>query len=149
MATTRRQQQQQQQQPRARARGAQQHVVAQGAGPTNADYARFVTLQHGGLVLCVLGLALLACGYDAGWMHPTHLSILSLGLCLVGLFLHETRPYKVGDAASRQAADSHRQGFRTGQVEHARISAPVSLWPRFRRGDAYYLNRPVHMPRIT
>jgi hypothetical protein len=72
--------------------------------PTVLDIMRFALLQHAGLVLCVFGLALLALGYDREWMHNTHLSMLSLVLCLIGLFFHETRPYKVtlpGGSAAR------------------------------------------------
>lgn len=65
------------------------------AQPTRWDYARFAALQHSGLALCVLGLALMACGYGRQWVHDTHLSLVSLALCLLGLFMHETRPYKV------------------------------------------------------
>jgi hypothetical protein len=50
-------------------------------------------LQHGGLVFCVAGIALLAAGYGRGWMHDTHLTLLCVAFNLVGLFLHETRPF--------------------------------------------------------
>jgi hypothetical protein len=78
----------QQQQPSAAAADA-------GPPPTLGDYARFAALQHGGLALCVFGVALLICGYDAGWMHSTTLSLICLGFCLLGLFMHETRPVSV------------------------------------------------------
>ncbi|KAI8463987.1 MAG: hypothetical protein J3K34DRAFT_526560 [Monoraphidium minutum] len=64
---------------------------------TTSDYVRFVSLQHGGLGLCAAGLGLLSVGYGRGWMHDTHLSLLALAFCLLGLFLHETRPYKRED----------------------------------------------------
>lgn len=50
-------------------------------------------LQYGGLVFCVSGIALLAAGYGRGWMHDTHLTLLCVAFNLVGLFLHETRPF--------------------------------------------------------
>lgn len=66
--------------------------------PRPLALARFIVLQHGGLVLCVAGILLLILGYEAEWMHKTHLSLLSLALCLVGLFLHETRPVNVSES---------------------------------------------------
>lgn len=66
--------------------------AAASAPPSTLELLRFATLQHGGLVLCIIGVVLLMVGYDAGWMHPTHLSLTCLGLCLAGLFMHETRP---------------------------------------------------------
>lgn len=62
---------------------------------TTKDKLHWYFAQHVGLVCCVIGVALLALGYDKGWMHNTHLCIASLGLCLVGLFFHEFRPYNV------------------------------------------------------
>lgn len=41
------------------------------------------------------GVALLCCGYDKEWMHNTTLCLVSLGLCLVGMFFHEFRPFNV------------------------------------------------------
>ncbi len=61
------------------------------------DKLNWYFVQHVGLVFCVIGVALLALGYDKGWMHNTHLCLASLALCLVGLFFHEFRPYNVSD----------------------------------------------------
>eukprot|EP00775_Hariotina_reticulata_P002614 gene2614-2915_t len=39
------------------------------------------------------GIALLCFGYDKEWMHNTHLCLLSIVICLVGLIFHELRPF--------------------------------------------------------
>lgn len=65
------------------------------APPTRAEWARFALLQHGGLLLCAAGIALLVAGYDAGWMHQTSLCLITLAFCLAGLAMHETRPVNV------------------------------------------------------
>ncbi|GBF96636.1 hypothetical protein Rsub_09382 [Raphidocelis subcapitata] len=92
MATRRRQEQQEISEPRVDAPAAS--GSAQEARASTADWVRFCALQHGGLALAAAGVALLVLGYDAGWMHPTHLCLLALVLCLLGLGMHETRPVK-------------------------------------------------------
>jgi hypothetical protein len=72
--------------------------------PSTRDYLRVAVLQHGGLALAAAGIALLCTGYDAGWMHNTHLCLLSLLLCLLGLFMHETRPVKADERYQQQLA---------------------------------------------
>lgn len=67
------------------------------APPTRAAWARFALLQHGGLVLAIASVALLALGYDAGWLHNTTLCLCSAGLATVGLLMHETRPVRVSE----------------------------------------------------
>ena len=85
---------------------------AAAAPPATAlDWARFAALQHGGLAVCIVGVLLLAFGYDAGWMHTTHLSLLSLALCLLGLALHETRPVKVGRGGEHLCRASRAQSL--------------------------------------
>jgi hypothetical protein len=47
-------------------------------------------------IACVrAGVALLCCGYDKEWMHNTMLCLVSLVLCLIGMFFHEFRPFNV------------------------------------------------------
>jgi hypothetical protein len=62
---------------------------------TTAQWARYFAEQHGGAVFAVAGVALLCAGYDKGWMDNTVLCLVSLAICLVGLFFHEFRPYNV------------------------------------------------------
>jgi hypothetical protein len=110
-----------------------------GPPPTALDYARFAVLQHGGLGLCAAGLALLCCGYGADWMHPTHLSLLSLVLCLLGLAMHETRPYKVcsrapaalapGGAPRDRGAARRRAGLRAARPASQRAPPPRACPP--------------------
>lgn len=61
--------------------------------PSALQRANFYFAQHVGLVCCVLGIGVIWAGYDAGWMHNTHLCLLGMGLCLLGLFFHELRPF--------------------------------------------------------
>jgi hypothetical protein len=63
-----------------------------------ASHVNFYIAQYLGIALCALGIGLLAAGYDRGWMHNTTLTLLSLGVCLVGLFFHEFRPFNVSAA---------------------------------------------------
>jgi len=84
-----------QQKPASAAAAADPAAAAPPPPASTLDLVRFAALQHGGFVLCILGIALLVAGYEADWMHPTLLSLTSLGLCLLGLFMHETRPVNV------------------------------------------------------
>lgn len=59
------------------------------------EKVQFYVAQHVGLVICGGGVTLLGCGYDRGWMHNTHLCMLCLVFCLIGLLFHELRPYNV------------------------------------------------------
>jgi hypothetical protein len=96
MAVQQRKQQQRQAARKGAAGDAAAGAPAADAPPSALAIARFAALQHCGLVLCALGIILLALGYDRGWMHNTQLSMVALAFCLLGLFFHETRPYKVG-----------------------------------------------------
>lgn len=60
--------------------------------------------QYGGLLCCVTGVALLWLGYGAGWMHDTKLTLLCVALNVVGLFLHETRPFSLERELKAQQA---------------------------------------------
>jgi len=60
---------------------------------TTADKINWYLAQHVGLVFCGAGVGVLGFGYDKGWMHNTHLCLLCLLLCLIGLFFHEFRPF--------------------------------------------------------
>jgi hypothetical protein len=99
-------------QPSAAATPEQQQANCQDE-LTTMDKFNFYFAQHIGLVVSGIGIALLSFGYDKGWMHNTHLCLLCLAFCLVGLFFHEFRPYNVSKARHRamssQAAfeDSH------------------------------------------
>lgn len=72
-----------------------------------SDKLAFYTAQHIGLVLCALGVGLLALGYDKGLMHNTVLCLVSLGICLVGLFFHEFRPFNVSGNLNSFEVDAH------------------------------------------
>lgn len=65
---------------------------------TTVDKVNFYFAQHVGLVFCGVGIGVLGFGYDKGWMHNTHLCLLCLVLCLIGLFFHEFRPFNVSQA---------------------------------------------------
>lgn len=81
----------------AAAAEAEREQQPQSAGDeelSTSDRLVFYAAQHIGLVLCVAGVALLAAGYDRGWMDNARLSLASLALCLVGLFFHEFRPFQ-------------------------------------------------------
>eukprot|EP00878_Enallax_costatus_P026116 GHUV01027994.1.p1 GENE.GHUV01027994.1~~GHUV01027994.1.p1 ORF type:complete len:102 (-),score=19.84 GHUV01027994.1:376-681(-) len=75
-------------------------TVVQGDELTPMQLANYYFAQHIGLVCCIAGIALLWAGYDRDWMHNTHLCLLSLGLCLLGWFFHELRPFNVSLALS-------------------------------------------------
>jgi FtsH-binding integral membrane protein len=62
---------------------------------TTRDKLQFYVLQYIGLVFCAAGVAVLAGGYDRGWMPNTALCWVCLILCLIGLFFHEFRPFNV------------------------------------------------------
>jgi hypothetical protein len=51
--------------------------------------------QHGGFAFCLTGVLMLWLGYGAGWMDDTRLTLLCVALNVVGLFLHETRPFSL------------------------------------------------------
>lgn len=79
-------------------------VAAQAADDaplTPGEKASYYAAQHGGFVLCALGIGLLGFGYDREWMSNMALCMLSLGLCCVGLLFHELRPFNVSGAARR------------------------------------------------
>jgi hypothetical protein len=78
--------------------------VAEDAPPTLEQKLNFYFLQHMGLVCVIVGVALVYFGYDQGWMHNTTLLLLSLAICLVGLFFHEFRPYNVSTTQMHQTA---------------------------------------------
>jgi len=80
----------------------QRDYAASTAEPTLNDKLQFYFAQHIGLVVTVFAIGLLWVGYGQGWMHDTHLCLLSLGLCLLGLFFHETRPWNLEDAYKQQ-----------------------------------------------
>jgi len=71
----------------------QRDDAAVAAEPTFNDKVQFYMAQYIGLLVTVFAIGLLWVGYGKGWMHDTHLCLLSLGLCLLGLFFHETRPF--------------------------------------------------------
>lgn len=66
------------------------------------DQVNFYVAQHIGMVWCIVGVALLCCGYDKEWMHNTTLCLVSLGLCLVGMFFHEFRPFNAQQVYEEQ-----------------------------------------------
>ncbi|KAF6265660.1 hypothetical protein COO60DRAFT_866445 [Scenedesmus sp. NREL 46B-D3] len=66
------------------------------------DQINFYVAQHMGLVWCIAGVVLLCFGYDKEWMHNTTLCLLSLGLCLVGMFFHEFRPFNAQQVYEEQ-----------------------------------------------
>ncbi|KAF8061326.1 hypothetical protein HT031_004417 [Scenedesmus sp. PABB004] len=70
----------------------QQRGAADGE-PTPAERVNFYVAQYAGAVCCVLGILLLCVGYDREWVHNTTLCLLSMGLCLLGWFFHELRPF--------------------------------------------------------
>ena len=55
----------------------------------------FYFRQYFGFLLALVSGSLLLFGYDKGWMHNNTLSLVSLGIMLVGLLVHELRPFKV------------------------------------------------------
>lgn len=69
--------------------------AAAAAEPTSAYMLSYYAAQHIGSVLVVSGISLLCFGYDKEWMHNTHLCMLCMAVCLVGLIFHELRPFKV------------------------------------------------------
>jgi hypothetical protein len=72
--------------------------TANTAEPTFKDKLQFYSAQYIGLVVTVFAIGMLWVGYGKEWMHDTHLCLLCLGLCLLGLFFHETRPFNVSSA---------------------------------------------------
>lgn len=86
---------------RQRSKAAPEQTVAEAkpvqdeAPLTTMQLVNYYTAQYIGLVCCVLGIALLWAGYGRDWMHNTHLCLLCLGLCLLGYFFHELRPFNV------------------------------------------------------
>lgn len=60
---------------------------------TPGQRANYYFSQHVGLAVAGGGIGLLCCGYGQGWMHDTHLCMLALALCCLGLFFHELRPF--------------------------------------------------------
>lgn len=68
---------------------------------TTWDRVQFYFAQHIGLVFCAIGIAVLALGYDKGWMHNTGLCWVCLVFCLIGLFFHEFRPYNVSEGCRK------------------------------------------------
>lgn len=77
--------------------GAAKEATGAGAPspPSSSSPLAQAFYQHGGLALCVTGVALLWMGYGKGWMHDTQLTLLCVAFNLAGLFLHETRPFSV------------------------------------------------------
>lgn len=67
---------------------------------TTWDKVNFYVAQYIGMVFCAAGIAVLACGYDKGWMHNTALCWVCLVLNLVGLFFHEFRPFNVSHGSN-------------------------------------------------
>lgn len=88
-------------QPSAAATPEQQQANCQD-DLTTKDKVNFYFAQHIGLVVCAVGVGLLSFGYDKGWMHNTHLCLLCLAFCLVGLFFHEFRPYNAQQVMEEQ-----------------------------------------------
>jgi hypothetical protein len=72
---------------------AEAKPVQEDAPLTTMELVNYYSAQYIGLVCCVLGIVLLWAGYDRDWMHNTHLSLLCLGICLLGYFFHELRPF--------------------------------------------------------
>lgn len=51
--------------------------------------------QYIGAIIALIATLMLMFGYDRGYMDNSHLVYLSLGITLIALFIHETRPFKV------------------------------------------------------
>lgn len=68
---------------------------------TVMQLANYHFAQHIGLICVIAGIALLWAGYDKDWMHNSNLCMLSLGLCLLGWFFHELRPFNVSSVLLR------------------------------------------------
>lgn len=83
----------------AKATAAAADADADSAPPTKRQWARFLLLQHGGLLLAVAAVLLIVLGYEDEWlrarMHPTTLCLASVALAGAGLLMHETRPVRV------------------------------------------------------
>jgi hypothetical protein len=80
-------------------------AAAASAAPSTAtphSALAYAFYQYGGLLCCVTGVALLWLGYGAGWMHDTKLTLLCVALNVLGLFLHETRPFSVSECCGHR-----------------------------------------------
>ncbi|CAD7704529.1 unnamed protein product [Ostreobium quekettii] len=70
----------------------------------------FFLRQYLGFSLAVVAAALLIAGYDRGWMSNNQLSLLCLGIVLVGLLVHESRPFKRWENITEEVEQMNKEG---------------------------------------